>query len=38
MFEKRGQLVLENKRLASLRDILLPKLMSGELKINEINN
>ena len=38
MFEKRGQLVLENKRLTSLRDILLPKLMSGELKINEINN
>lgn len=28
----------ENARLAQLRDILLPKLMSGELKINDINN
>lgn len=27
----------ENKRLTSLRDILLPKLISGELKVNEIN-
>ena len=26
----------ENDRLASLRDTLLPKLMSGELKVNEI--
>ena len=30
--------VLENKRLHQTRDILLPKLMSGELKINDINN
>ena len=27
----------ENKRLEALRDSLLPKLMSGELKINEID-
>ena len=28
----------ENVRLASLRDTLLPRLMSGELKVNEIEN
>ena len=28
---------LENMRLADMRDTLLPKLMSGELKINEID-
>lgn len=28
----------ENARLAQLRDTLLPKLMSGELKINDFNN
>ncbi len=28
----------ENDRLASLRDSLLPRLMSGELKVNEIEN
>ena len=38
IFEKKGQLYLESKRLTSLRDTLLPKLMSGELKINDINN
>ena len=26
----------ESRRLATLRDTLLPKLMSGELKVNEI--
>ena len=26
----------ESRRLAELRDTLLPKLMSGELKVNEI--
>ena len=36
IFEKKGQLYLESKRLTSLRDTLLPKLMSGELKINDI--
>ena len=30
--------VLENKRLHQTSDTLLPKLMSGELKINDINN
>lgn len=28
----------ESRRLASLRDTLLPKLMSGELNVNEVNN
>ena len=26
----------ESRRLASLRDALLPRLMSGELKVNEV--
>ena len=38
LFEKRGLLILESKCLASLRDTLLPKLISGELNINETNN
>lgn len=29
---------LESRRLATLRDTLLPRLMSGELKVNELNN
>jgi len=29
---------IESSRLASLRDTLLPRLMSGELKVNEIEN
>ena len=33
MFEQRLQLRKENQRLASLRDTLLPKLMSGELDV-----
>lgn len=28
----------ENKRLAELRDTLLPRLMSGELKVNDLEN
>ncbi len=28
----------ESSRLATLRDTLLPRLMSGELKVNELNN
>lgn len=28
---------LENARLAKIRDTLLPRLMSGELKINDLN-
>ena len=30
--------MIESRRLAELRDTLLPKLMSGELKVNEIEN
>ena len=37
MFEMRGRNLKESERLASIRDTLLPKLMSGELKLNEIN-
>ena len=36
MFEQRLQLRKENQRLASLRDTLLPKLMSGELDVSDI--
>ena len=38
MFEMRGKNLKESKRLAAVRDLLLPKLMSGELKINDMNN
>lgn len=34
--EKRGKLEQESRRLAEIRDTLLPRLMSGELKVNEI--
>lgn len=37
MFEIRGRNLKESERLASIRDTLLPKLMSGELKLNEVN-
>ena len=33
---KKGLIEQESRRLASLRDTLLPKLMSGELKVNEV--
>lgn len=36
MFEKRLQLKKENQHLASLRDTLLPKLMSGELDVSNV--
>lgn len=36
MFEQRLQLKKENQHLASLRDTLLPKLMSGELDVSNI--
>lgn len=36
MFEQRLQLKKENQHLASLRDTLLPKLMSGELDVSDI--
>ena len=38
IYEIRKKNELENQRLSILRDTLLPKLMSGELKINDINN
>ena len=37
MFEIRGKNMKESERLASIRDTLLPKLMSGELKLENIN-
>ncbi|MDY6257110.1 MAG: restriction endonuclease subunit S [Bacteroidaceae bacterium] len=36
LFDKIKVLSQESRRLAELRDTLLPKLMSGELKVNEI--
>ncbi len=38
IFRKQETLESESRRLASLRDTLLPRLMSGELKVNEIEN
>ncbi len=37
IYEQLWNNLKENERLEALRDILLPKLMSGELKINEID-
>ena len=36
MFEQRLQLKKENQRLSSLRDTILPKLMSGEIDVAEV--
>ena len=36
IYERIGYLCEEIDRLAELRDTLLPKLMSGELKVNEV--
>ena len=36
LFNKIYKTSCESRRLAELRDTLLPKLMSGELKVNEI--
>ena len=36
IFENKRTLEQESRRLAELRDTLLPKLMSGELKVNEV--
>ena len=38
LFNKMRILEDESRRLAELRDTLLPRLMSGELKLNEIEN
>lgn len=37
MFEMKGKNIEENCRLAAVRNSLLPKLMSGELKVSETN-
>lgn len=37
MFEIRGRNLKESERLVSIRDTLLPKLMSGELKLENVN-
>ena len=37
LFDKIKVLLQESRRLAELRDTLLPKLMSGELKVNDIH-
>lgn len=36
LFEQRSQRIIENRTLATLRDTLLPKLLSGELSVTEI--
>ena len=38
LFEEIRYTLQESRRLAELRDTLLPRLMSGELKVNEIEN
>jgi type I restriction enzyme, S subunit len=38
LFSRIHNLTFENKELVDLRDTLLPKLISGELEINEIKN
>ena len=38
IFAKEAEMMEETDRLATLRDTLLPKLMSGELKVNEIDD
>ena len=38
IFLQQKELQNESRRLAQLRDTLLPRLMSGELKVNEIEN
>ena len=38
LYEMKRKNENESRRLASLRDTLLPRLMSGELKVNEIEN
>lgn len=37
LFELMGNNILENERLSGLRDTLLPKLMSGELDVSELD-
>ena len=37
LFIKQREIIFENEKLASLRDSLLPKLMSGEIDVSNIN-
>ena len=37
VFDYQESLEFENQNLAALRNSLLPQLMSGELKVNEMN-
>lgn len=37
MFELIGKNDIENRRLATVRDTLLPKLMSGELDVSDLD-
>ena len=36
-FQKQKENEAENQNLTAIRDSLLPKLMSGEIKINDLN-
>jgi type I restriction enzyme S subunit len=38
LFEQIRTIQQESRRLAELRDTLLPRLMSGELKVNDLEN
>ena len=38
MFNRISANIIETKRLSELRDVLLPKLISGELSVSDINN
>ena len=38
MFDNLHSMTRESRRLSEIRDTLLPRLMSGELKVNEIEN
>ena len=37
LYEKKRNIEDESRRLAELRDTLLPRLMSGELKVNDVD-
>lgn len=37
LYEKKFQIIAENKRLAEVRDLLLPRLISGEIQLKEIS-
>lgn len=37
MFKQMKQYIMENKKLISLRDTLLPKLMNDEIEVDEVD-